>query len=118
MTTKQPRVSTSSAGPFIAARKPFQNHSGSLQGTDAVWNANADRLSSLETAAFYNDRPYITYAVFSYFTPIAWYVSKPKVCGCCQDERWHIVNQKFSVTTSKHQSQLWHIRKETTDGPA
>jgi len=35
-----------------------------------------------------------TYVVFSYATPIAY----------CHDHVWHIVAQKFSRTTSRHQS--------------
>lgn len=37
----------------------------------------------------------IDYIVFSYKTPIAWH---------CADTIWYIVDQKFSVTTTNHQS--------------
>lgn len=45
----------------------------------------------------------IDYVVWSYSTPIAWHV------GARQGEpaRWHIVSQSFSVTTSKHQGNLY-----------
>ena len=34
------------------------------------------------------------YVVYSYRTPVAW----------CQNGSWHVVTQKFSRTTSRHQS--------------
>lgn len=114
MSAKVPRVRTSSAGPFIAARKSFTNHSGSLRGDCLI--SGSGRLDQKNRDQWIQDWDHIYYVVYSYDTPIAWHTSKPKGCGCCQDERWYIVDQKFSTTTSKHQGQLWQIRQETQDG--
>lgn len=63
--------------------------SGQLAGTDLAW--------------FYNDLPTIDYVVWSYSTPIAWW---------SEEFGWHRVGQTFSVTTSKHQSNLYLIDRE------
>jgi hypothetical protein len=52
------------------------------------------RLNAAEAAEFEQDFLSMSYVVMSYGTPIAWE----------WDGGWHVVEQKFSVTTSKHQS--------------
>lgn len=61
-----------------------------------VWGAG--RLAGKDHDTFTQDAPSIRYVVESYATPIAWVT---------EDGRVHKVAQKFSVTTSKHQGQLY-----------
>lgn len=48
----------------------------------------------------------INYVVWSYSTPIAWRRT---------DGRWRVVAQRFSITTSKHQGNLYLIPREVHD---
>jgi hypothetical protein len=54
----------------------------------------AGRLDGADRERFDADRDVIVYAVMSYGTPIAWLTPRG----------WHVVTQRFSVTTSRHQS--------------
>lgn len=56
-------------------------------------------LNDNERDQFTLDYDFIDYVVYSYGTPIAWH----GVNG------WHIVAQKFSPTTTKHQGNLYLI---------
>jgi hypothetical protein len=56
------------------------------------------RLSESERDAWNADMSQIVYVVYSYATPIAWVTADGSV---------HRVAQKFSVTTSKHQGNLY-----------
>lgn len=84
----------------IAARMPFETY-GALRGESvnglSVWDAG--RLSGPDLDAFRSDPQAITYVVYSYATPIAWY----------SHNAWHRVAQKFSMTTSHHQGKLYLI---------
>ena len=57
-------------------------------------------LNDDEKQQWYTDCYHVDYAVFSYATPIAWHTPNG----------WHVVDQKFSQTTGKHQSNLYMIR--------
>jgi hypothetical protein len=57
-------------------------------------------LNGDEKQQWYTDCYSIDYVVFSYATPIAWHTPNG----------WHVVAQKFSPTTGKHQSNLYMIR--------
>lgn len=59
-------------------------------------------LAGDDLAAFMSDRRngLIDYVVMSFSTPIAWRR---------KDKTWHVVEQKFSTTTSKHQGRLYLI---------
>lgn len=50
------------------------------------------RLDAQEFAKFKQEETSVDYIVYSYDTPIAWHSSNG----------WYVVEQKFSVTTSKH----------------
>lgn len=50
-------------------------------------------LSHADAALYWQDKP--EYTVYSYATPIAWLKS---------DGNWHVISEKFSRTTSHHQS--------------
>lgn len=85
----------------IANAEDFTTH-GSLSGEtiENRWQVSPGRLSGDDREQFHADRDSIVYVVWSYATPIAWKRS---------DGTWHKVAQKFSVTTSKHQGNLYLI---------
>jgi hypothetical protein len=76
---------------YIATAQEFK--ASALMGTTA--HIGAGMLNDEETAR-YNDAVSkgIDYIVYSYSTPIAWHGF----------DGWYVVEQKFSVTTSKHQN--------------
>jgi len=61
---------------------------------------NTGRIGGADYDAFYEANQLNTgglwYVVYSYGTPIAW--------QNCVTGEWHLVTQKFSSTTSRHQS--------------
>ena len=75
--------------------------SGSLKGVKSI--DTFGQLNKVETAQLEADRESfgVRYYVVSYETPIAWVRNDGKI---------HLVDQKFSVTTSKHQGMLWHLK--------
>lgn len=74
-------------------REPFTT-SGALKAQhNAPYNTGMLRYEDYEQ--FLKDRENIVYTVISYSTPIAWVTKNDDV---------YIVNQKFSATTSRHQS--------------
>ena len=80
---------------YIANRDEFK--ASALSGTFKDYTPSEGRLNREEyeilESAMNESR--IAFVVFSYGTPIAWHT----------DARgWYIVEQKFSVTTSKHQN--------------
>lgn len=76
----------------IRERTPFRT-GGSLRGV-AGNPGGVARLNNLECARYFNDADRIDYVVLSYSTPIAWHTAAG----------WHVVEQKFSVTTTNQQS--------------
>lgn len=88
----------------IRDREDFRT-SGSLMGeSTSVGRYDSGRLSGDDLDRFYADCRDIDYVVVSYSTPIAWHVTNTSGQG-----RWHVVSQKFSSTTTKHQSNLYLI---------
>lgn len=83
---------------------PFAT-AGALQGYPADVDRHKEplplghRLSVNEEDVWDADADSIVYVVLSYRTPIAWMKCEP-----FGEPEWHFVEQKFSVTTSKHQS--------------
>jgi hypothetical protein len=77
---------------FISRCKAFRTH-GALSGTDKpVYSSGM--LEGDARDRFMRDRLRIDYTVLSYGTPIAWHTP----------EGWFVVEDKFSKTTSRHQS--------------
>jgi hypothetical protein len=76
---------------YIATRQEFK--ASALMGTFA--HIGAGRLEGKELATYQADTVGIDYIVYSYGTPIAWHTL---------NFGWYIVEQKFSTTTSKHQT--------------
>jgi len=60
--------------------------------TGDLWGRDLDQFKA--------DVPLIDYVVYSYATPIAWHLSTGE---------WYRVCQSFSITTSKHQGNLYLI---------
>jgi hypothetical protein len=75
---------------YIETRQEFR--ASALEGR--VYGVGNGRLDEQETARYNQDLNSVTYWVYSYSTPIAWYTPSG----------WYVVEQKFSVTTSKHQN--------------
>lgn len=99
------RVTTRDAAQVIANREDFRT-SGALYGEScSLGRYDSGRLSGADLDKFYADCRDISYVVMSYATPIAWYVTPSETVK----GGWHKVAQKFSVTTTKHQSNLWKI---------
>ncbi len=91
---------TNQVATAIANFQDFKTH-GALSGEAVSDLPEADYgwLTGLDKEQFVADSAKIRYVVRSYATPIAWYANG----------KWYKVKQKFSVTTSKHQGQLWKI---------
>lgn len=79
--------------------------SGSLSGVKSI--DTRGELDSVEIAVLERDRREVgvRYYVVSYKTPIAWVRNDGEI---------HRVNQKFSVTTGKHQGMLFHLGRAVT----
>jgi hypothetical protein len=63
------------------------------EGTATKESAKIGRLNEYEAGKLYENVETFDYVVFSYDTPIAWHSA----------DGWYVVEQKFSMTTSKHQ---------------
>lgn len=94
---------------YIATRQEFKASAlEGWQGTASKESAlsGRGRLDSIETLKLQSVADMIDYVVFSYDTPIAWHTS----------EGWYVVEQKFSVTTSKHQTFTRRAIAESLEG--
>lgn len=91
----------------IRDREDFRT-SGALYGesTGRLGSWQTGKLSGDDLDQFRLDAEHVDYVVWSYSTPIAWHVTGPNL------DRWHVVAQKFSRTTTKHQSNLYLIPRE------
>lgn len=99
------RVTTRDAAQVIFDREDFRT-SGALYGEScSLGSFDRGRLYGEDLERFYADCGNIRYVVMSYATPIAWWVppTATEVGG------WYKVKGKFSVTTTKHQSNLYKI---------
>lgn len=90
------QVNQRDAEHYIETRQEFT--ASALSGVNvnlSGLNGAYGRLNAEEFARFKQDETRIQYAVYSYGTPIAWHT---------EAQGWYIVEQKFSMTTSKHQN--------------
>ena len=76
---------------YIATRQEFR--ASALEGWRAHYQTGALDKENCERYLA-DTKAGIDYLVYSYSTPIAWHTA----------EGWYVVEQKFSVTTSKHQN--------------
>jgi hypothetical protein len=74
---------------YIATRQEFK--ASALSGSR--YSLGGGQLKGKELATFDADVNGADYIVYSYSTPIAWHTL---------NFGWYVVEQKFSVTTSKH----------------
>jgi hypothetical protein len=86
------KITTDEAPSYIRNRQPFQVKSGSLSGAKMagrVYHADSYYLIARERAilADVNDADY---AVYSYWTPIAWH----------DGAGWHVFDRSFTATTN------------------
>jgi hypothetical protein len=88
---------------YIATRQEFK--ASALMGTFA--HIGAGRLQGKELATYQADAVGIDFIVYSYGTPIAWHTL---------NFGWYVVEQKFSVTTSKHQNYVRRAIAESLQG--
>ena len=97
---KQLKTTGRATAEAIRDREDF-NTSGALKGrsVDGLTFWDQGRLDGPDLDTFENDCRTIDYVVTSYATPIAWH----------SPDGWHVVEQKFSVTTSRHQGNLYLI---------
>jgi len=96
------KIKTNKTADAIVSFTDFQTH-GSLSGAnvDGLPEADYGWLVGKDKEQFIVDHSRIRYIVRSYSTPIAWYARG----------KWYKVKQKFNVTTSKHQGQLYKINE-------
>lgn len=89
------RTSNRNAGDLIAERRPFKGNNlsgGEFRGMGQLHPAyDAVAVSSAE------------YVVYSYATPIAWFIAGS----------WVIPHERYSVTTSKHQNIVRNATRTT-----
>ena len=88
---------------YIATRQEFK--ASALMGTFA--HIGAGRLQGKELATYDADKVGIDFIVYSYGTTIAWHTL---------NFGWYVVEQKFSVTTSKHQNYVRRAIAESLVG--
>lgn len=86
---------------MIRDRQPFNTYGAlSAEAVKPGSHRGSGHLDSGHREKFFADSHLIDYIVWSYATPIAWHKT---------DGTWFRVQQKFSVTTSKHQGKLYLI---------
>lgn len=96
----------------IRALEPFKT-SGALSAERGNFGLRwGNWLNEAETREFERVANHILYTVVSYGTPIGWAYRQdkdgflPKEGKPASKVMWHVVDQKFSITTSAHQSVL------------
>ena len=90
-----PQLNQRDAIHYIATRQEFK--ASALSGKFEQYRPQTGRLNVWESDKLTESREVSKemYVVYSYGTPIAWHT---------QAYGWYVVEQKFSVTTSKHQN--------------
>ena len=88
---------------YIATRQAFK--ASALSGS--TYSLGAGRLGGKELATFQADVNAVDFIVYSYGTPIAWHTL---------NFGWYVVEQTFSVTTSKHSNYVRRAIAESLQG--
>lgn len=84
----------------ISRREEFNASNFTGRVVNGLSNWDSGRLTGSTLDQFRKDCTSITYVVYSYATPIAWYCERG----------WYTVPDRFSqITSSKHQSRLYLI---------
>lgn len=99
--TKINRTPNHSSWKFVVRREAFQGSSlrGEVYTSSGAPSAAGSWLSEYERDMYEKARPYITYVVWSFYTPIAYY--SPAIEG---GQGWYKVGQTFSSYTGRHAS--------------
>ena len=80
---------------YVAALAPFRGNSMHAHTVMPGTDISTGMLNDDDRRRLYaSNKANHVYVVWSYNTPIAW----------CVNGGWHVVTQKFSRTTSRHQS--------------
>lgn len=89
---------------YVDQRVAFQGSSlrGETYAPGGAPSAHGSWLSEYEHEQYRKHQPYITYVVWSFYTPIAYYIERPS--GVDGLTGWYKVGQTFSSRTSAHQS--------------
>ena len=90
---------------YIAIRREFK--ASALWGDFAKYTPRQGEMNAEEYAKFTAKFEEGAYVVWSYSTPIAL---------CTEEGEWYVVEQKFSVTTSKHQNYVRRAIAESLQG--
>lgn len=91
------RTPNHSSWRFVDKREEFQGSSlrGEISREGYAPSAAGSWLNEYERGMYEKARPRITYTVWSFYTPIAYYV---------EGSGWYKVGQSFSAFTSRHRS--------------
>ena len=100
-----PALNQKDAEHYIATRREFK--ASALWGDFSKYTPQQGRMSSNEYQKFAIKFEEGSFIVWSYGTPIAL---------CTEGGEWHLVEQKFSVTTSKHQNLTRRAIAESLQG--
>jgi hypothetical protein len=90
---------------YIAIRREFK--ASALWGDFSKYTPQQGRLSAEEYAKLSDKFEENSFVVWSYGTPIAL---------CTEEGNWHLVEQKFSPTTSKHQNLIRRAIADSLQG--
>lgn len=99
-TTKPKTTPNYSAWRFVDKREPFQgsNLRGEAYAPGSALSSVGSWLSVYETEQYEKRREHITYVVWSFYTPIAYFMEGGPTPG------WYKVGQRFSSYTGRHRS--------------
>lgn len=97
-----PALNQKDAEHYIATRQEFT--ASALSGSR--YSLGSGRLNGEEDSKFCSSVNAMDFIVYSYSTPIAWHTP----------EGWYVVEQKFSVTTSKHSNYVRRAIAESLVG--
>lgn len=100
--TKPKATPNYAAWKFVDKREEFQGSSmyGATYTKGNAPHMTSDSwLSDFETTQFNRNRPRITYIVWSFYTPIGYFIE-----GRGKDAGWYLVGQTFSSFTSRHRN--------------
>lgn len=102
-----PQLNQRDAIHYIANRREFT--ASALSGGFKVYAPDTGRLNDEEIAKIKETTREAggAYFVYSYGTPIAWFTPL---------RGWYVVEQKFTVTTSKHQNYVRRAIAESLQG--
>lgn len=96
----------------IRRNLPFKSSTGSLWAVRGGSLRYGNQLNQVESDEFRRVEQEIVYTLLSYSTPIAYCYraladgSLPGPRRAADQYLWHVVDQKFSVSTSRHQTLL------------